>query len=184
MQDAKNRKKNCHLSTIAQLCQAISSQLRHVSTIGKKLVTQQYLLHMSPQYGELQPTSGWDQSGSLGHPSKFQWVSHLGSITAATSLNRSQPNFARLWPSSGLVHYIYIFGVSCPIPEFCQVQNSLCILQVLRSRILVALLYGTSAVGTSQTLRRWAQGATYIRQGDHHVGHWPHSSYDLHLCTF
>ena len=30
-----------------QLCRAISSQLRHVSTIGKKLVKQQYLLHMS-----------------------------------------------------------------------------------------------------------------------------------------
>jgi len=22
-------------------------------------------------------------------------------------------------------------------------------------------------------LRRWTEGATYIRQGDHHVGHWP-----------
>jgi len=32
----------------------------------KKLVKQQYLLHMSSQYGELQPTSGWDRSGSLG----------------------------------------------------------------------------------------------------------------------
>ena len=30
--------KNRHLGTIAQLCRAISSQLRHVSTIGKKLV--------------------------------------------------------------------------------------------------------------------------------------------------
>jgi len=35
----------------------------------KKLLKQQYLLHMFPQYGELRPTSGWDQSGSLGHPS-------------------------------------------------------------------------------------------------------------------
>ena len=43
--------KNRHLCTIAQLCQAISSHLRHVSTIGKKLVKQQYLLHMSPLYG-------------------------------------------------------------------------------------------------------------------------------------
>jgi len=50
--------KNRHLGTIAQLCQAISSQLRHVSTIGKKLVTQQYILHMSPQHGELRLTSG------------------------------------------------------------------------------------------------------------------------------
>jgi len=34
------------------------SQPRHVSTIGKKLVKQQYLPHMSSQYGELQPTNG------------------------------------------------------------------------------------------------------------------------------
>jgi len=42
----KNDAQNRHLSTIPQLCRAISSQLRHVSTIGKKLVKQQYLLHM------------------------------------------------------------------------------------------------------------------------------------------
>jgi len=28
-------------------------------------------------------------------------------------------------------------------------------------------------VGVSQTLRHWTEGATYIQQGDHHVGHWP-----------
>jgi len=28
-------------------------------------------------------------------------------------------------------------------------------------------------VGISQTIRRWTEGATYILQGDHHVGHWP-----------
>ena len=36
MQNLKTRQKNCHLGTIAQLCRAISLQLRHVSTIGKK----------------------------------------------------------------------------------------------------------------------------------------------------
>jgi len=54
----KNDAKNRHLGIIAQLCQAVSSQLSHVSTIGKKLVKQQYLLHMCPQYSELRPTSG------------------------------------------------------------------------------------------------------------------------------
>ena len=53
----KNDAKNRHLRTIAQLYRAISSQLRHVSTIGKKLVKQQYLPHMSAQYGELRLTS-------------------------------------------------------------------------------------------------------------------------------
>jgi len=54
MQDANNR----HLGTIAQPCRAISSQLRHVSTIGKKLVKQRYVLHKFSQYGELRPTNG------------------------------------------------------------------------------------------------------------------------------
>ena len=47
-----------HLGTMAQLCRAISSQLRHLSSIGKKLVKQQYLLHMSLQYGKLRRTNG------------------------------------------------------------------------------------------------------------------------------
>ena len=71
----KKLPKICHLGTITQLCRAVSLQLRRASTIRKKLVKQQYLLHMSLQYGELQPTNGWDRFGSLGNPSKFQWVS-------------------------------------------------------------------------------------------------------------
>jgi len=74
--------KNRHLRTIAQLCQAISSPLRHVSTVGKKVVKQQYLPHMSLQYSELQPTNGLDPFWSLGYRSKFQWVLCLGSVTA------------------------------------------------------------------------------------------------------
>jgi len=65
-------KKNRHLSTIARICRAISSQLRHVSSIGKKLVKQQYLLQMSLQYGELLPSDGWDRLAGLGHPVLFQ----------------------------------------------------------------------------------------------------------------
>jgi len=40
-------------------------------------------------------------------------------------------------------------------------------------RILAALLHGPLVVGISQSLRRWTEGAAYIRQGGHHVGHWP-----------
>jgi len=39
---------------------------------------------MTSQYGELQLTSGWDRSGSLGHPSLFQRLSRLGSVTTGT----------------------------------------------------------------------------------------------------
>jgi len=75
--------------------------------------------------------------------------------------------------------YTYIFGGSCPLTEFCQLQNSLCA-QVLRSLILTVLPHGTVTVGVMQTLRLGTRneitelshtGATYIRLGDHHVGH-------------
>jgi len=62
----------------------------------KKNVKQQRLPHMSSQYGELRPTSGWHLLASLGHSSTFQWVSHLGSITAQHSSTGHQPNFAVL----------------------------------------------------------------------------------------
>ena len=39
-------------------------------------------------------------------------------------------------------------------------------------RVLAALLHSTLVVGVSQSLQRWTEGATYIRQGGHHVGHW------------
>ena len=48
-----------------------------------------------------------------------------------------------VWPSLVLLHYIYIFGGSCPLTEFCHVQNSLYV-SVLRSPVLAALVHGTA----------------------------------------
>jgi len=89
--------KNRHLGTIAQRCGAISLQLRHVSTIGKSLLsinTSSTCPHNMANFGPLTAEIGW-------------------SVWTQCS-NGRQPNFAAL--------------------------NT---------------------------------GATYIRQGDHHVGHWP-----------
>jgi len=62
----------------------------------KKLVKQQCLPHVSSQYGELRPTSGWDLLASLGHPGTFQRISDLGSVTAWHASSGHQPNFAAL----------------------------------------------------------------------------------------
>jgi len=53
-QDPKNRQIR-HLSTIAQICRAISSQLRHVSTIGKKLLnsTHHNMVNLGPLASEI-----------------------------------------------------------------------------------------------------------------------------------
>jgi len=89
---------------------------------------------MPSQYGELRPTNGRYRLAGLGHPCKFQQGSRLGFVTAVTSLNGSQPNFARClavcW--AGIL-YIHFRGL-LPLTEFCQV-------------------HGTAVVGVSQTLR-------------------------------
>jgi len=43
--------------------------------------------------------------------------------------------FHNVWPLARMVVCIYILGGCCSVTEFCQVQNSLCVLQVLRSPI-------------------------------------------------
>jgi len=74
----------------------------------KKFVKQQYFLHMSPQYDR--PTSGWDWFRSLGHPCKFQRVSHLGFVTATTLFTGGQPNFAGCWAFAEGATYIWLGG--------------------------------------------------------------------------
>jgi len=64
---------------------------------------------MFSEYGELRPTNGWDRLVSLGYPSIFQWVSHLGFVTAPTSLNEGQPNFAQCLPHLLDWYTIYTF---------------------------------------------------------------------------
>jgi len=89
-------KVNVNFGTSAQLCRAVSSQLRHVSTIGKKLVKHRYLLHMSyNNNGELRPTNGWDLLASLGAP--LQILTGFASWQRyCTALSGRQPNFAAL----------------------------------------------------------------------------------------
>ena len=114
IQDAKKVAKNRHLGTIAQLCRAISSQLRHIDTRKKIL---------------------------------------LSSNISSTCLH-NMVNFGPLAVEIGPV----VWDTPANFNGF---------------RVLAALLHGTVVVGVSQTLRRWTEGATYIRQGGHHVGHWP-----------
>jgi len=102
------------LGTITQLCRAISSPLRHVSTTGKNLLNS----NVSP------------------------------------SCPHNMVNFGPL--AAQIISLVW--GTPANFNGF---------------RILAALMRSTLVVGVSQTLQRSAEGATYIRQGGHHVGHWP-----------
>ena len=111
IQDTNNR----HFGTIAQLCRAISPEIRHISTIGKKNLLSSNISSTCPDN-----------------------MVNFGLLTAEICW--------RVWGTP---------------PTF----NGF--------RILAALLHGTLVVRVSQILRRSTEGATYIRQGGHHVGHWP-----------
>jgi len=73
----------------------------------EKIVKQQYVPHMPSQYGEVGPLTAEIGSG-FGAPHKLQRGSRLGFVTAATSLNGNQPNFARClavcWAGEGATY--------------------------------------------------------------------------------
>jgi len=105
--------------------------------------------HSMLNFGPLTAEIG---SGVWGTPANFNGFRVLASLVQRRRSLEANQTLHDVWPSPGLVHYKYTFGGSCPLTEFCQVQNSLCV-QVLRSPTLAALLHGTRVIGVSQTLR-------------------------------
>ena len=94
---ANTGRKNRHLGTIAQLCRAISSQLRHVSTIGEKSLLSSNtsstcpdnMVNFGPLTGEIGSGVWAPLQISTGFASRQRYC-----ITASSS--GRQPNFAAL----------------------------------------------------------------------------------------
>jgi len=92
---------------------------------------------------------------SLGTPINFNGFRVLASLLQRRGSTEANQTFHNVWPLHGQVNYIYIFGGCCSVMEFWQVQNSLCVLQVLRCPIgSVTARQSSSGRETSQTLRR------------------------------
>jgi len=83
MQDPKIAKIRL-LGTIAQLCRAISLQLRHVSTIGKKLVKQQYLSICPYNMVNFVPLAAEIVSLVCGTPANFNGFRFLAALLHST----------------------------------------------------------------------------------------------------
>jgi len=117
--------KNRHLGTIAQLCRAISSQIRHISTIGKKLLSSNVSStcpHNMVNFGLLTAEICWRVWGTRAN---FNGFRILPSLLQRRRLPVANQTLRDVWPSPGLVHYVYSFGIPCLLTEFCHVQNSL-----------------------------------------------------------
>ena len=85
----KNDAKNRQLRTIAQLCPAISSQLRHVSAIV-------------PLTAEM--------VGIWGTPANFSGFRVLATLLQRRHSPEANQTLHYVWPSPGLIRYIYIVG--------------------------------------------------------------------------
>jgi len=140
-------------------CEDIAQLLRHVSRIGKKLV--------NPLTGNR--AANWQLSGKRGCSHRALPVCKYVnlqrgfnprlpvkglSINVSSRCPYSMVNFGPLtaeidWRVWGTPSYFNGYHV------------------------LAALLHGSRVVGVSQTLRCWTEGATYVRQSDHQVGHRP-----------
>ena len=87
--------KNRHLGTIAQLCRAISSQLRHVSTIGRKTLSSNMFSicpHNMVNFGPLAAEIGLPVWGT---PANFNGFRVLAALMHGSQVER-EPNFVVL----------------------------------------------------------------------------------------
>ena len=73
-----------HLRTIAQLCQAISSQLRHVSIIGKNLLSSNISCTRSHNMVNFSPLAAEIGSEVWGTSANFNWFRILSALLDGT----------------------------------------------------------------------------------------------------
>jgi len=112
-----------HLATIAQICRTISSQLRHISTIGKKLLSSNTLYTCPRNMVNFGPLTAEIGSGVWGTPANFIGFRVLTALLHDTLVRGRRPNFAALnigrhlyWagrPLRTAYHYICSFSHTC-----------------------------------------------------------------------
>jgi len=200
----KSYAKNRHQCTIAQLYVGLYLRNLGIYRQSEKVLNgniSSTCRHNMVNFGPLTAEICWRVWGT---PTNFNGFRILPSLLHRRRSTEANQTLHDVWPSHGLHGTICThFHGLLPRTEFCQLQNSICV-HVLLSPILAALLYDTWAWASAKlcgvvqgikllnihtyyfilrqnrrtNLRRWtfAEGATYIRHGGHHVGHRPHSS--------
>ena len=110
-------------------------------------------------------------------PANFNGFRVLAPLLQRRRSPEANQTLHNVWPLPGLEDYIYILGGYCSVTEFCLVQNSLCVLQVLRSPI-GSVTARQSSSGREPNFAALSTGrhVGLHSTGDHHVGHCPHSS--------
>ena len=120
IQDAKITQKNRHLRTTAQICRAMSWQLRHLSTIGKNLVNSNMsstCSHNMANFGPLTAEICWRVWGT---PANFNGFRVLLSLLQRRRSPEANQTLHNVWRCPGLVH---IFSGLLTPDNILPVQN-------------------------------------------------------------
>jgi len=126
---------------------------------------------MSSQYNEFGLLAAEISSLVWGILANFNGFCVLASLLQRRRSTEANQTLRDVLPSPGLVRYIYIFRGSCPVMEFLPGAKF-----TLRPSLVLSYIGSVTARHSSSGRQlNWvrAEGATYIRQGGHQVGHWP-----------
>jgi len=144
----------------------MSSQLRHVSTIGKNLLSSNISSRCPHSMVNFRSLTAEVGSGVWGAPANFNEFRVLALLLQRRHSLEASQILHDVWMFPGLVHY-----------EFCQVQNSSLALSFNGS---ITARHSSSrhqpkfaARYTEQNYGTLAEGTTYIGLGGYHVGHRP-----------
>jgi len=114
----KKSSKSHHLRTIPQLCRAISSQLRHVSTTGKNLLSSNISYTCPHNMVNFGPLAAEIVSLVWGTPANFNGFHVLAallhgtlvvSVSQTAALNRGRHLYSAGWPSRWALAHILVF---------------------------------------------------------------------------
>jgi len=117
----KNDAKNRHLGTIAQLCSAISSQVRHVSTIGETLLSSNTSSTCPRNMVNFGPLTAEIGSGVWGTVANFNQFCVLAAllhcslivgVSQTAALNRGRHLYSAGQPSRWALAHILVYPYS------------------------------------------------------------------------
>jgi len=178
----KNYAKNRHLHTITQLCRAISWQITDVSTIVKILLNgniSSICSHNMVNFRPLTDDICWRVCGT---PANFNGFRVLASLLHRRRSTEANQTLHDVWPSPTLVHYIHIILGGLLPPSGILPAAKFTLRPSFAFSYIGSVTARHSSSGRQPKLAAWynewnygtfAEGATYIRQGGHHVGHRP-----------
>jgi len=125
--------------------------------------------HNMVNFGPLATEIHWRVWGTAANFNRFRVLASLLHRCRTVEVNKTLQD---VWPSPGLVHYIYIVLPAAKFTLHLSLAFS-CIASVTERHSSSGRQPNFVAWYTEWNYGTFAEGATYIRLGGHHVGHRP-----------